>query len=43
MGDINIYLDCMTRLHCQHLKTDIDYYIDSKLGYGRKIGLEVEK
>lgn len=27
--DINIFLDCMTRLHCQHLKTDIDHYIDS--------------
>ena len=27
--DINIFLDCMTRLHCQHLKVDIDHYIDS--------------
>ena len=27
--DINIFLDCMTRLHCQHLKADIDHYIES--------------
>ena len=27
--DINIFIDCMTRMHCQHLKTDIDLYIDS--------------
>jgi Fic family protein len=27
--DINIFLNCMTRLHCQHLKTDIDHYIES--------------
>ena len=27
--DISIFIDCMTRLHCQHLKTDIDHYIDS--------------
>ena len=27
--DINIFIDCMTRMHCQHLKTDIDHYIDS--------------
>jgi Fic family protein len=27
--DINIFIDCMTRLHCQHLKTDIDHYIES--------------
>ena len=27
--DINIFIDCMTRLHCQHLKADIDYYIES--------------
>ena len=27
--DINIFIDCMTRLHCQHLKSDIDHYIES--------------
>ena len=27
--DINIFIDCMTRLHCQHLKADIDHYIES--------------
>ena len=27
--DINIFLDCMIRLHCQHLKSDIDRYIES--------------
>jgi len=27
--DINIFIDCMTRLHCQHLKTDIDHYLES--------------
>ena len=30
--DINIFIDCMTRLHCQHLKADIDHYIDSTSG-----------
>lgn len=28
-NDINIFLDCMARLHCQHLATDIDHYIKS--------------
>ena len=27
--DIDIFLDCMTRLHCQHLKADIDHYMSS--------------
>ena len=27
--DTNIFIDCMTRLHCQHLKADINHYIDS--------------
>ena len=27
--DINIFLDCMTRLHIQHLKADIDQFIQS--------------
>ena len=27
--NINIFLECMTRLHCQHLKTDIDHYLAS--------------
>ena len=34
--DISIFIDCMTRLHCQHLKADIDHYIEStseKMGY----------
>ena len=28
-GDISIFLDCMTKLHCQHLQTDIDQFIKS--------------
>ncbi len=27
--DINIFLDCMTALHCKHLKSEIDQYIQS--------------
>ncbi len=27
--DINIFLDCMTELHCKHLKSDIEQYIES--------------
>ena len=27
--DISIFINCMTRLHCQHLKADIDHYIES--------------
>lgn len=27
--DVNIFLDCMARLHCQHLKEDIDQYMGS--------------
>jgi Fic family protein len=27
--DVNIFLDCMARLHCQHLKADIDQYMGS--------------
>ena len=27
--DINVFIDCMTHLHCQHLQTDIDNYIES--------------
>ena len=27
--DINIFIDYMTRLHCQHLKADIDHYVES--------------
>ena len=23
--DINIFINCMARLHCQHLKADIDH------------------
>ena len=26
--DTSIFIDCMTRLHCQHLKADIDHYIE---------------
>lgn len=26
--DINIFLDCMARLHCQHLKADINQYLN---------------
>ena len=27
--NINIFLDCMTELHCKHLKNEIDQYIES--------------
>ena len=27
--NIDIFLDCMTRLHCQHLQTDIDQFVAS--------------
>ena len=27
--NINIFIDCMTELHCRHLKSDIDQYRDS--------------
>ena len=27
--DLNIFLDCMTRLHCQHLTNDIDQYLST--------------
>ena len=27
--DVNIFLDCMVRLHCQHLQTDIDQFVAS--------------
>ena len=27
--DINIFIDCMTRLHCKHLKNDIDQYVST--------------
>ncbi len=27
--DIEIFIDCMARLHCQHLKADIDHYVES--------------
>ena len=27
--DINIFLDCMTKLHCQHLQADIDLFVSS--------------
>ena len=27
--DINVFLDCMARLHIQHLKSDIDQYMNS--------------
>lgn len=27
--DIEIFINCMTRLHCQHIQTDIDRYIQS--------------
>ena len=27
--DISIFINCMTRLHCQHLKAGIDHYIES--------------
>ena len=26
---LNIFIDCMTELHCRHLKSDIDQYIKS--------------
>lgn len=43
--DLNIFLDCMTRLHLQHLKADIDQFVAStaskmvdKTFFGRQIG-----
>ncbi len=27
--DIKIFVDCMTELHCRHLKSDIDQYVNS--------------
>ena len=27
--DINVFLDCMTHLHCQHLQSDINQYLKS--------------
>jgi Fic family protein len=27
--DINVFIDCMTRLHCRHLQSDIENYIES--------------
>jgi Fic family protein len=27
--DIAVFVDCMTRLHCQHLQTDIDQFVKS--------------
>ena len=27
--DISIFINCMTCLHCQHLKVDIDHYLES--------------
>lgn len=30
--DINIFLDCMTNLHCRHLKMDIAQFIESMAG-----------
>ena len=30
--DINIFIDCMTKLHCQHLQSDIDQYVRSISG-----------
>ena len=27
--DISVFLDCMTRLHCRHLQTDIDQFVKS--------------
>ena len=27
--DISIFVDCMTELHCRHLKSDIDQYVSS--------------
>ena len=30
--DIGIFVDCMTKLHCQHLQSDIDAYVRSTAG-----------
>ena len=27
--DVNVFFDCMAKLHCQHLKTDIDQFVKS--------------
>jgi len=43
--DISIFIDCMIHLHCQHLKADIDHYLEStsekmvdKALFGRETG-----
>ena len=43
--DIAVFIDCMTKIHCQHLQTDIDHYIQSisekvvdKTLFGRETG-----
>jgi len=41
--DINIFLDCMTRLHCEHLKYDISLYEESISEEDRKGGQETQK
>ncbi len=27
--NIDVFIDCMTELHCRHLKSDIDQYVKS--------------
>ena len=27
--DVSIFIDCMTQLHCRHLQTDIDHYVET--------------
>ncbi len=41
--DLNIFLDCMTRHHCQHLQHDIDQFIRSTSEEGGQKTAEVDR
>lgn len=41
--DLNIFLDCMTRHHCQHLQADIDQFIRSTSEEGGQKNVEVDR
>lgn len=41
--DINIFLDCMARLHCEHLRHDIALYEESVNEVDKKGGQETKK
>jgi predicted HTH transcriptional regulator len=41
--DLNIFLDCMIRHHCQHLQADIDQYIRSTSEEGGQKIIKVDR